>query len=146
MFYRRRLPHWIPEDRIIFLTWRLADSTPVPPPDIITLEYLAHKHGACRVENHADDKPRSSAPPLVNTGPLWLRDPRIARMVTETLQYGETVRRFYDLYAWVIMPNHVHVVLKPRVELARTLRWLKGRTARMANRLLARTGNSVLAG
>jgi hypothetical protein len=43
MFYRRRLPHWIPEDAIIFLTWRLAGSTPVPLPELITLDYLAGK-------------------------------------------------------------------------------------------------------
>src|SRR5690348_6490922 len=40
------------------------------------------------------------------------------------------------------MPNHLHVVLKPR-KLSVILRWLKGRTARTANRLLGRTGTAL---
>lgn len=126
MFYRRRLPHWIPEDAIIFLTWRLAGSTPASLPEIITLDYLAGKR-------------ESSA---AASGPFWLRDPQVATLVANTLHYGEATRRFYDLYAWVIMPNHLHVVLKPRIELSAILRWLKGRTARIANRLLGRTGTA----
>jgi REP element-mobilizing transposase RayT len=35
-------------------------------------------------------------------------------MVEKALQYGAMVRGFYSLYAWVIMPNHVHVVFEPR--------------------------------
>jgi REP element-mobilizing transposase RayT len=43
-------------------------------------------------------------------------------------------------HAWVIMPNHVHVILEPRLALPAILRWLKGRTARKANQILGRTG------
>ena len=127
MFYRRRLPHWIPEHATIFLTWRLAGSLPVPPPEIITLEYLADRQSI--------RQPQNAAP-----GPLWLQDARIAAMVTNALQYGEIVRGFYRLYAWVIMPNHLHVILKPETELSTIMRWLKGRTGRTANRMLGRTG------
>ena len=48
----------------------------------------------------------------------------------------------YHLHAWVIMPNHVHVVLEPRVAMPSIMRWLKGRTGRMANRILGGTGMS----
>jgi REP element-mobilizing transposase RayT len=40
------------------------------------------------------------------------------------------------------MPNHVHAVFEPRQELAVIMQWLKGRTARKANRLLGRNGNA----
>ena len=63
-------------------------------------------------------------------------------MVANALRYGESIRGLYQLYAWVIMPNHMHVVLKPRIELSVILRWLKGRTAHTANRLLGRTGTA----
>jgi REP element-mobilizing transposase RayT len=53
---------------------------------------------------------------------------------------AKTTRSFYRLYAWVIMPNHVHVVLQPHIELASAMRWLKGRTSRVANQILGRTG------
>jgi REP element-mobilizing transposase RayT len=38
------------------------------------------------------------------------------------------------------MPNHVHAIFEPRSELAAILQWLKGRTGRVANRILKRTG------
>lgn len=38
------------------------------------------------------------------------------------------------------MPNHVHVVFEPLSGLPTIMHWLKGRTARKANRILGRTG------
>jgi REP element-mobilizing transposase RayT len=61
-------------------------------------------------------------------------------MVESALRYGAATRGSYQLHAWVIMPNHVHVVLEPKIPLATIMRWLKGRTARMANQILGRTG------
>ena len=61
-------------------------------------------------------------------------------MVEQALRFGETVRRLYVLHAWVIMPNHVHVVLEPHLELPQIMRWLKGRTSRKANQILGRKG------
>ena len=46
----------------------------------------------------------------------------------------------YELGAWVIMANHVHVLLRPDVLPSRLLQSLKGFTAREANRALGRTG------
>jgi REP element-mobilizing transposase RayT len=56
------------------------------------------------------------------------------------LHIGQVERRFYELFAWVIMPNHVHLLLLPRAPLPTITRWLKGSTARAANRVMARTG------
>jgi REP element-mobilizing transposase RayT len=61
-------------------------------------------------------------------------------MLVDALHYGEANRQFYLLHAWVIMPNHVHVILEPRIELPAIMRWLKARTSRVANRMLGRTG------
>jgi REP element-mobilizing transposase RayT len=38
------------------------------------------------------------------------------------------------------MPNHVHVLILPHVALPQITHWIKGTTAREANRLLGRTG------
>jgi len=108
-FTRRRLPHWVPDGAIVFVTWRLAGSW-----------------------RKADDQKRSSALPC-------LLNPEIAGIVADTIQYGET-KESYDLFAWVIMPDHVHMIIQPKVPLAGIMRWLKGRTARQANRLLRQTG------
>ena len=40
------------------------------------------------------------------------------------------------------MPNHVHLLILPKVALPEITRWLKGSTARKANQVLKRTGHS----
>ncbi len=40
------------------------------------------------------------------------------------------------------MPNHVHVLLRPMTSMPVVTRWLKGSTARQANLILGRTGES----
>ena len=61
-------------------------------------------------------------------------------MVEDALLYGETKRHFYTLHGWVIMPNHVPVVLEPHTPLPTIMRWLKGRTGRQSNQRLGRSG------
>jgi putative transposase len=129
--YRRRLPHWIPDHSILFLTWRLAGSLPSSGPEVLSTHRTSRLGFAQQDERLA----RSSS------GPFWLRDPRVARMLEQALRHGETVRKLYVLYAWVIMPNHVHVVLEPCLALPRIMCWLKGRTARKANQILGRRGS-----
>ncbi len=38
------------------------------------------------------------------------------------------------------MPNHVHLLILPQVALPKITQWIKGRTAREANRWLGRAG------
>ena len=75
-------------------------------------------------------------------GPRWLSQPALARMVMEALHYGETARGWYRLHAWVVMPNHVHVIMTPQHPFSEIMRWLKWTTARRCNRFLGRTGVS----
>jgi REP element-mobilizing transposase RayT len=63
-------------------------------------------------------------------------------MIAEALLYGASTAQMYDLLAWVIMPNHVHAIIRPHATMARIMQWLKGRTARKANRILGRVGDS----
>ena len=44
-------------------------------------------------------------------GVCYLRDAQTASLVAEALQFFEGQR--YELRAWVVMPNHVHVVVRP---------------------------------
>src|SRR5438046_827016 len=74
------------------------------------------------------------------SGPLWLRDPRIADLVSDTILIGDCERRFYRLCAWVVMPNHVHLLIRPLAPVPVPMRGLKGSTASNANRILGRTG------
>ena len=138
-FTRRHLPHWIPEDTAVFVTWRLAGSLPQGCLTDDTNPRLRVRK--CR---------RPSVLPAffqqderldrVRSGPAWLQGSRIACVVVKALLYGEMVRRFYQLHAWVVMPNHVHAIFQPHTAMPAIMRWLKGRTSRVANQILGRTG------
>jgi REP element-mobilizing transposase RayT len=132
LFYRRRLPHWFPDQSVIFATWRLAGSPPPRAPEFPQVE----NGGLVPFWSGDECLDRSGA------GPFWLQDRRVAEVVQDALRYGATVRHSYDLHAWAIMPNHVHAVLEPRIPMPDIMRWLKGRTSRTINRLLGRTGQA----
>jgi REP element-mobilizing transposase RayT len=72
-------------------------------------------------------------------GPSFLRRPEVAGLVVATLQRGLD-KGLYDLRAFVVMSNHVHVLFRLQRPASRVLQWLKGTTARDANQMLARTG------
>jgi len=126
--YRRRLPHFQPDNAYIFLTWRLFGSLPA----VRAKEHYPTPGHAFVAADRALDHPGS--------GPQWLRDPRIAGLVAESIRSGESDRRWYGLDAWVVMPNHVHLLILPGVPVPSITRWLKSWTARQANRLLGRAG------
>ena len=125
--YRRRLPHFHPDGEYIFVTWRLDGSLPVAPPDVI---YATPGHAFA-----AQDRALAQSHER-----LWLSDTRVALQVVKTIRDGERQMRFYELQAWVVMPNHVHLLILPHVTLPQITHWIKGRTAREANLLLGRTG------
>ena len=121
---RRRLPHWVPDDVPVFVTWRLAGTL---PRSVREFQQSSAGERFAATDSELD---------RTTSGPLWLRDRRVASMVIEALHYGATVKRWYELHAHVVMPNHVHVIWTPKVALPRILQWLKGVTAKRAKRLL----------
>jgi REP element-mobilizing transposase RayT len=74
-------------------------------------------------------------------GDCWLRRDDIATLVASALHFFLGER--YALHAWVIMPNHVHVVVRPEPPwtLGQILKSWKNFTALEANKLLRRTGH-----
>ncbi len=75
-------------------------------------------------------------------GDCWLTRPDIADVVAAALRHHAGQR--FDLLAWVVMPNHVHAVLRPwpNRTLSGILKSWKGFTAREANKILQRTGTT----
>jgi REP element-mobilizing transposase RayT len=71
---------------------------------------------------------------------MYLRQPAVAEMVVEAIEYYSKTLGHYTLHAFVVMPNHVHVLATPRVSLPRLTKSLKGITAKRANVMLALTG------
>ena len=128
-FSRRHLPHWSPDGQDLFITWRLHDSLPAnfrPPPNVnssgkafVTVD---------RVLDHAQ------------TGPLWLKDSRVASAVLAALTDGQR-RKLFEIGAYVLIANHVHVLLTPRAPIAQITHRIKGASAREANLIPGRTGS-----
>ena len=128
----RGLPHWQKEGARYFLTWRLYGSLPLN----VTADHWTTE-GAKFVR--ADRLLDAGA-----TGPRWLMQPAIAATVVKTLRECEEKGQL-ELGAWVVMSNHVHVVLRPRCDLSKVVSGIKACSARDANRLLARTGRQFWA-
>ena len=76
---------------------------------------------------------------MARGGPVWLKDTHVAEMVVATLRQGHLGER-YRLSAFVVMSNHVHVLLESLTPVARLTNWIKGVTARQANAILGLSG------
>ena len=60
----------------------------------------------------------------------------------EAIHHNAAVLGHYRLHAFVVMPNHVHLLCTPAVALPKLTKSLKGITAKRANAILALTGSS----
>jgi REP element-mobilizing transposase RayT len=73
-------------------------------------------------------------------GTFYLCQTDIVDMVVEAIHYNADVLGHYSLHAFVVMPNHVHLLATPAVTLPKLTRSLKGITAKRANAMLALVG------
>ncbi len=131
-YYQRNLPHWQPEGRTVFLTWRLYGS--LPKGFVREIERLKDNPGKQFLT--ADLRLDAAV-----TGPRWLSDPEIAGYVEDAIKRGSELGHYF-LHAYVVVPNHVHVLLTPLVPLRRITGGIKGVSAKEANRTLGRTGRA----
>ena len=130
-YYERNLPHWQPEGKTIFLTFRLFGSLPAA---------VVRKLRALHNEPGKQFAEADTSLDAARTGPRWLEIPEVAGYAEGALQFGEHTHHFYTLHAYVVMPNHIHALLDPLVPLTRITRGVKGVSARDANSVLGRTG------
>jgi REP element-mobilizing transposase RayT len=133
---RGYLPHFDGGEIFQFVTFRLADA--VPARMIGKWKYeLNHQ-----AESERKSEMRKKIEAFLDRGygSCYLKQERIANIVR--LKILEFHQKHYDLIAWVIMPNHVHMLFKalPGRELEKILKNIKGSTAREANKILFRKG------
>lgn len=147
---RGYLPHLESQNPIYFVTFRLADSLPR-----VLLEQLREERQAIQKAAKAGaavQADQTRLPKLRATiqkaercldrglGVCHLRDPRVAEVVAEAIRFFESKR--YQLLAWCVMPNHVHVVFSPLsgYRLESILHSWKSFSAERVNKILGRTG------
>ena len=127
--HERRLPHWDVIGEPFFVTFCLHDSRPhnrIFPPGSLTSGRAFVTMD--RILDHA------------RTGSVFLRHAKIASLMVEALRDGDRRLHRYELHSFVVMPNHVHLLVTPRVVATKWLGPLKGFTAHEANRILCRQG------
>jgi REP element-mobilizing transposase RayT len=128
-FYIRRLPHLHDIGRPIFITWRLHDSL---PPNRRFPEAITCGRAFVVMDRLLDGS---------TTGPTYLRMPEVASLIVDAIQYRDT-SDYYCLHNFVVMPNHVHILVTPHNSISKFMHSLKRFTAREANRILGLTGRS----
>lgn len=145
---RRNLPHWRQEGCTYFVTFRLHDSLPRekltalrkerdewlrdnPEPWSPAQKREYHELFSGKIQQWLD----------AGHGSCLLREPDAAQIVASSLKHFDAQR--YDLVAWVVMPNHVHVLLTPRpgFDLGKILHSWKSFSAHEINKMTGRAGD-----
>jgi REP element-mobilizing transposase RayT len=144
---QRNLSHWHQAGATYFITFRLADSIPLQKLRSWKAErelWITQNGGRLDEKQLADYEKRF--PAQLNkwldagSGCCVLKKPAICQILCNALKYFNGTR--YTLDRWVIMPNHVHLLITPNAseELSKILHSLKSFTSNQINKSLRRTG------
>jgi putative transposase len=166
-FFRRNLPHWRPPGAAFFITYRLAGTLPTEAISELRKEQECFQKMPREPEYSEDEWSIRIEKKMFavwdevlhqNAQIQWLADPRIAEIVRENFYHHAGTE--YSLWAYAIMPNHVHILLKPdeiwekqfmlqeeskvsykKGALSAITHNMRGYTAYMANKALGRKGS-----
>ncbi|HEY9751882.1 MAG TPA: transposase [Coleofasciculaceae cyanobacterium] len=129
--WRKRLPHFDVPGLIQHITFHLADSLPRAAIERMQQELAAMP------EAERDGARRQRIQALLDSGlgSCVLREAACAQIVQDSLLFGDGDR--YHLLAWVVMPNHVHVLIEqiPGWPMAKVVQSWKRHTSRQIHRL-----------
>ncbi len=162
MEYKRKLPHFDHVGSIFFVTFRLENSLPA---DVAKALKEERADAINNVKNsNATDKKQliydiertyflRFEGLLDNStyGDRYLNEPACAKIVTDALHEYDSI--YYDLGAYCVMPNHVHILIDTSIQLKAAsydskkyqhlhaiLRRIKGKTGLFLNRLRQTSG------
>jgi len=126
IFYQRHLPHYQPPGYTFFITFRLAGSLPL---------HIIHKLKSEHAEQlklisgilNKKEKHESYQEYQINyfekfdsildnykNRVNWLKQSAVAEKIEEAIHFRDGKQ--YDLIAYTIMPNHVHIVFSTMIE------------------------------
>lgn len=130
-----KLPHWQQGEVMQFVTFRLADSMPAskirqwkeeltawklhnPEPWTFKQQAEYHKRFTWKIEYWLDE----------GHGSCLLSNPTHSSLIEETLLHDHGIKA--EHHAWVIMPNHIHLLFTPKAPLPKLIQSWKGISAR----------------
>jgi len=128
------LPHWQQDEVMQFVTFRLGDALPKekvqlwlaqrkillthhPKPWDPPTEAEYHREFTWKLERWLDR----------GAGSCLLRDPSARTILADVLMKFQGER--YEHHAWVIMPNHVHLLFVPHAPLEKLIQAWKSKSA-----------------
>ncbi len=153
------LPHWRVPGATYAVTFRLKDSVP----ESVIKDYRNRKSILLERLRQLSTQAGSRNPlvellpirseiaslyegtiePVLNSGlgECHLKRPEIAALVESAIRHFDDER--YSILSWSIMPNHVHVILRPHEghDLEKILQSWKSFTAKKANEILGQEGS-----
>ena len=128
---RGYLPHRDSPGLTQFITYHLADAFPK--------ELLGEWAALLKIEEERERRKKFEAYLDKGRGQCWLRRPNIAQVCEA--RFREFNGKQYDLRAWCLMPNHVHVLVHvATMPMSVFIKGWKGFTALKCNGLLERRG------
>jgi REP element-mobilizing transposase RayT len=131
-YSRGYIPHFDAAGLVQHITFHTADS--LPPKAVERMEYelrlLSDEDRQVERRRRIHDLLDSGM------GECLLRKPEYAQVVEDSLLFGDCIR--YRLIAWVIMPNHVHVLIEQKEAwpLAKVVQSWKRHTSRKTHQLM----------
>ncbi|MDR3626911.1 MAG: hypothetical protein P4L45_08765 [Ignavibacteriaceae bacterium] len=125
-FYKRNLPHFQPLDYPYFVTFRLYNSLPM---EIIIemqnknereLKRIAGINNVTEKRNAYNEYQKEYFEIFDDLlsktifGPTWLGEEEVANIIKEAIHFRDG--KEYELIAYTIMSNHIHIVFIPLVQ------------------------------
>lgn len=142
------LPHWHQEGKIQFVTFRLGDSLPMQKASELNeaIENFKRsnplpwdsgvKKQFRKIVSRLEER-------LLNNGygECVLKDLNVRTILSSALKYNDGIK--YELLAYVIMPNHVHMLILPleNNRLSAILHSIKSFSSNKINKCINRIGN-----
>ncbi|HEX9745581.1 MAG TPA: transposase [bacterium] len=145
------IPHWELQDSIYFVTFRLHDSI---PPGLIEKLAIQCRQAVFAHQDNLEKKGLSVNKRINNLmrknldiildkgyGSQILKEQELAEIVSKAMKFFDGDR--YELYAWVVMPTHVHVLLKLIGDnhLSDIMHSWKSFTSKKINKILGKSGS-----
>lgn len=131
-YTRGYLPHYDKPGTIQMVTFRLADAMPATR--------RSEWEALLVIEDDRKRQTQLEAYLDKGCGECVLRQPDVAAAVEEVLLRYDGMR--YRMIAWVVMPNHVHLLFELwRMPMGKLIKAWKGTSARAVNRILGRRGS-----
>ena len=125
-FHRRHLPHWQPDGQVFFITFRLFGSLPkavverlrsearrlkAQPPNPRESPRERALRESQRLFALADEALADQLRSTTSSSTRWLAQRDVATVVQEAIHRRDG--NVYRLHRYVVMPNHVHILIEP---------------------------------